>query len=371
MTMLVEKKNIDTQFGMIPDEILNYVLSMYQFDNSWLVLPFINVNKKAIAINRRSETARKAVILYKSELYILKEIPWYCSNEEFVNYEVNFQMILKENRIPIPEIIKNSNEKLYTKINLMNQEKFFFLQRYIKGSSWIGLDENLKDSAKSLARLHNASMENRNKIIREYNPPKSSVFDLADKMLKVLEEVINEKKEKISAKVLIDLQAFCSYAKEKNQWAKSFAIKKGYDEISCPIHGDFNPWNLIYDSNNSNITGIIDFDNSILDNPIHDVVEAILDFCFFKYKTQRMIFKGIPDEFNKHNAKVFFEHYINECSEGSNKFNKYISEVAVAISIELISLGLVRGDYDFDECNKIIGVVNYIEKEIINIACNV
>src|SRR5690554_3104170 len=105
--MLVEKKDTDFYLGMIPDDVMFSILREYGFDDSWIVLPFLNINNKALAINRRSETSRKAVLLYKGELYILKEIPWYCSNKEFVNFATEIQYFLMENNIPIPQLLRN------------------------------------------------------------------------------------------------------------------------------------------------------------------------------------------------------------------------------------------------------------------------
>lgn len=360
--MLIEKKEVDVHFGMILDQILFHVLKNYGFDDSWIVLPFINANKKPVAFNRRSETARKAVILYKNELYILKEIPWYCSSEDFVKYEMNFQQILRNENIIIPEIITNLEGNLYTKIKLFNQEKFFFLQKYIQGKSWDETESKLISAAENLAKLHKCSMKNSKKIIKEFKPPKSTVFDLADRMLNVLEQGKLNKRNSTDYKKNEIIQKFCNECKRKNISAKKWAIENGYSQLAIPVHGDYNPWNIIFDAYYNEVVGIIDFDNSIIDNTVHDVVEAILDFCLFTYKDQRTIFENVPTKFNKSYAKLFLKTYIEEYGKEFMNTFPYISQVALSIAIELISLGLERGDYKYMECNELLEIIDLCPK---------
>lgn len=47
---------------MIDDFLLDTILDYYFDNKAWFVLPIISANSKPIAMNKRSETARKAVI---------------------------------------------------------------------------------------------------------------------------------------------------------------------------------------------------------------------------------------------------------------------------------------------------------------------
>ncbi len=347
--MFIEKKSIDTYLGLLPDEVLDTLLKRFGFDESWIILPFLNVNGKEVAINRRSETAKKAIILYQEKFFILKEIPWYCSNKEFVQYELSYQIELFKQGFPIPKIHATIEKKLFTEFTYDKTEKYFFLQEFIDGNSWDGATKKLQNTAKSLACLHNCSLVNEktiNAII-----PVGNVFYFAEKMVTVINDVLLDKSSQVASSDLEKINTFISYANEKITKAKTDAQKKGYNEIAFPIHGDFNPWNLIYNDSDE-IIGVVDFDNSIKDNPVHDLAETILDFCFFTYRNQKTRLSGVPTILNEHFCVEILQAYYNTVDKSLMKVIDYLEEAALAVSIELFSLGIVRGDYNFSDCNE-------------------
>lgn len=355
--MLVEKKAMDIYLGLINDEFVYLALQHYGFDNTWIVLPFMDINKRAIAVNRRSETARKAVILYKNELYILKEIPWYCSDDTFVNYEINLQVKLQHMGLPIPEMMKTLHGTYYTCLKDGTAEKFYFLQRFISGGSWDTIDGYVKSAGKVLAEMHNKAQLISDEITSLYQPPYTNVFDLADKMIDVLSETVVEKSNILSTSDIHIIKNFCEACKEKVRMNRNSAMEKGYSGFRMPIHGDYNPWNLIYHPQTAVVLGIVDFDNSIIDNPVHDVVEALIDFCFLTYKNQTTRFRGIPTVFNKTYGELFLGAYMDIYGGDIHKFAPYAKEVSVTISMELAALGLVRGDYHFQDCPKLLEMI--------------
>lgn len=349
--MFIEKKSIDTYLGLLPDEVLDTLLKRFDFDETWIVLPFLNVNGKEVAINRRSETAKKAIILYQEKFFILKEIPWYCSNKEFVQYELSYQVELFKNGYPIPQILTTSNGSLFTDFTYDKVEKYFFLQEFIVGNSWDGNIAKLQNTAKSLGRLHNSSLETEKNLIATV--PVGNVFSLTEKMVNVITDVLTDKSKQVANVDLDKLSAFISYSKDKIEKAKADAQKKGYNEIAFPIHGDFNPWNLIYNDSHE-IIGVVDFDNSIKDNPVHDLAETILDFCFFTFRNQKTRLSGVPTILNKNLCKEILQSYYKEADKTLAKTIEYLEEAALAISIELFALGIVRGDYNFNDCASFI-----------------
>jgi len=349
--MFIEKKSIDTYLGLLPDEVLDTLLKKFGFNESWIVLPFLNVNGKEVAINRRSETAKKAIILYQEKFFILKEIPWYCSNKEFVTYELSYQVELFKQGFPIPQIQTTIDGNLFTEFIYDNTEKYFFLQEFIVGNSWDGVAKKLTNTTKSLACLHNNSLVIENNL--NATIPVGDVFSLAEKMVKVINDVLSDKLKQVASSDIDKINAFILYANEKLTKIKTDAQKKGYSEIAFPIHGDFNPWNLIYNEFHE-IIGVVDFDNSIKDNPVHDLAETILDFCFFTFRNQKTRLSGVPTILNANLCKEILESYYLSVDVSLKRTIEYLEEVAMAISIELFALGIVRGDYNFNDCESFI-----------------
>lgn len=365
--MFIEKKSIDTYLGQLPDEVLDTLLKKFGFDETWIVLPFLNVNGKEVAINRRSETAKKAIILYQEKFFMLKEIPWYCSNKDFVQYELSYQVELFKQGFPIPKIQTTSDGNLFTEFTYDETEKYFFLQEFIIGNSWDGNIKKLQNTAKSLACLHNISLETKQNL--KATIPVGNVFSLAEKMVNVITEVLNDKSNQVTKTDSDKLRAFITYANVELAQAKLNAENKKYNEIAFPIHGDFNPWNLIYNDSHD-IIGVIDFDNSIKDNPVHDLAETILDFCFFTFRNQKTRLSGVPTILNENLCKEILQSYYKEADKPLAKTIEYLEEAALAISIELFALGIVRGDYNFNDCASFILANDKMFEDLKNIKKN-
>ncbi len=361
--MLIKKKNIDECLGMLSDDLIYTVLKKYDVGKNWIVLPFLNINGTAIIFNRRSETAKKAILLINNEHFVLKEIPWYCANAHYVRYELLFQEYLYMQGLPIPEIIKTKKQKLF--VSLEN-DKFFFLQRFKFGSSWKKNSAELINSAKALADIHLSSMLNSKELIGCYNPPQTTVFELSLKMLDVLNEVGLENSKFISQEDLRELEIFYKEKKDSIVSLEKSAIKKNYNDSFICIHGDYNPWNIIYDQSNYSVTGIVDFDNSVIDNPVHDVAEGILDFCFFVFKEQMTRFKSIPSGFQSENATLFLVNYmVTYRKRGVDlHFLEYFYESVIAVAIELFALGIVRGDFNLKDLNQINKSIELLKNEV-------
>ena len=336
--MLIEKKDIDTYLGMLPDTVMSDCMRQFGYsEDEWIVLPFLNINNNAVAINRRSETARKAIIMLKNgEKIILKEIPWYCSSIEFTKYEISFQKSLMELNCPIPYIYITREGTNFCTVNYNGMERYSFAQKFQDGESWKASMNEYISMATILAIFHKKCYRLTDSMIF-YNPPKSNVFVLAQKMLDVAKQNICEVNRGI-----VEFERYYTYDKNQIEQYKKEAEKQKYFETMVPVHGDFNPWNLIF-SNTGEVLAIVDFDNSIIDNPVHDLSEALVDVCFFKYKPNTTRFKDIPKEFLFEKAKLFLETY--EKNLGSDLF-PLVPCVSAVITIELVALAIARFDYN-------------------------
>jgi len=367
--MLIAKKDMDTYLGILPDNLIYQSLDAYGFDDSWIVLPFMNINNKALAINRRSETARKAVILYKEEVYILKEIPWYCASKDFVAYEMHLQENLRSCGNPIPKILKAGNGELFIHLFREDKEKFLFLQRFISGRSWAGTDTQDLNASRTLARLHKSFYEISRQMKCHFNPPCTTVFDLANKMLAVTQQVLKENSEHLCARDITGFNDFFARQSERIALCQETAFALGYKEIAVPIHGDYNPWNIVFDPNTGDASGIIDFDNSAIDNPVHDLAEFLLNFCFLKFRSNVTRYSEAPTSFDANRALMLISEYRKEYGEKTLHLLQYLTEAMVVTTIELFALGLVRGDYSLNELSTLetaIEIVNTPISRLVN-----
>jgi Ser/Thr protein kinase RdoA (MazF antagonist) len=356
--------------GLLPDSTIEQAVREYGITEPWVVLPFLNIEGRGIAVNRRSETARKAIIKTDSELLLLKEIPWYCSNLPFVKYELNLQEELRSAGLPIPPIRRTPRNDMFITMIRDSSEKFLFMQPFILGKSWNKSPQKTFNSGKELASLHLASQTSSCAFDRD--APRGNIFDLAVRMIDVGKVEIADKKETIRPDDIHILNSYVNYALERVESCRRVSVDRGYEALCIPVHGDYNPWNLIFREEDEKVNAILDFDNTIIDNPVHDLAEALAEFSYFTFRHQKTRYEGVPDKIEEAIFLDFLRGYADVAPQLINMVKLYLSEAFCVIAIELFTLGIVRGDYEFRDCIPFIGsntvslnVVNRIIQELI------
>jgi len=359
MSQLVKKKEIDIFQGLIPDALIEKcVKDRFKNVNKWLSLPFINVAEKAILITRRSETARKAIILLdNNELVFIKELPWYCSSKKFVEYQTDLLLFLDEYNISVPKLIPTYNKLFYTKYDFEGDNKYLIVQEHIYGTSWKNTKIEALNAAAELRKLHKVLDSYYNKIDKTL-VSKTNAYLKANQMLDVS---LKSNKDKNKEKT-IDLINYYKTKKHDLNIYKEELYKCGYLESLSIIHGDYNPSNMIF-SQTHDILAIIDFDNSSIDNQYRDIVEMILTFCFFKYRQNTTRFSVVPKRFDIVLATEMIKKYFS----GKLIENiEMIPSLAAIVSIELVALAVARFDFnDFNELYLIDKTVYNSFKKII------
>jgi Ser/Thr protein kinase RdoA (MazF antagonist) len=344
--MPVEKRALDASMGMIPDEEL--VASLRDFDRAenWTVLPFLSVDEKVIATNRKSETARKAIVQHDGESFVLKEFPWYCSDEAFIEFTLSFQQHLRDAGVPIPRFEERRDGRRYTRFD----DDYLFMQEYVTGSSWTAEPGQARSVGRALADLHEQSAAARD-AIASTDRFHENVFELADGMVDIVRELLRDNRESLPSGDVSHLERYVETVEDVLATRKQSATERGYDDVRIPVHGDYNPWNVIFDERDE-VAAIIDFDNATVDNPAHDVAEGLLDHSFIEYRGKTTRFDGVPDRFDERLAAAFLDGYCE--SAFAETVEPYLADVASAVYLELASLGAVRGDFEFADLERIV-----------------
>lgn len=292
-------------------------------------------------------------VSYKNKNYILKQIPPYCANIQFLDAALLFRETLREMGIPIPKFIKTSDNKKYALEKLESgKDRIYILENFIDGISWKKKKEQVENMASMLAKIHKISHDiffskkqtTEISYDKKLELPKKNVFDIASHMLKISKEVLSTNSTWNSDKKNF-LNSFINKCHVHLQKIKKSAMKKGYNTIMIPIHGDYNPTNILFDKEN-NIIGIIDFDDCCIDNPIHDIATALLCICYFPFEKKGKLFLDkYQYELSIRNAKLFFSHYFKNSHLNSEKIIPYIDEAFEAIAIQCLALYLIKGIY--------------------------
>lgn len=360
--MTVVYKPIDTSYGMISDDLISRVLSEYGFDSSWIILPLTNVNECIIAFNRRSETARKVIFLLRNKVYILKEIPWYCSTQEFVEFELSFQTYLHRKNIPMPKIIPTKNNMLWVK----EMNRYYYLQEYIEGYAWKKSLSGAEKIGSILAELHTASSKWKS---APTGLGCENILQPARNILSVLRKFIGNNKANLSDDMSSLLDKYINICSKKLAKVHISTGDESYNSLLLYVHGDFNPWNIIFDSN-GDVAGITDFDNACFDNPVHDIAECLVDYCFMQYRPYSTRFEKVPHEFDQDLAFHIIKGYREVNEKMFQSTIKFLPSAVTAIFIELCSLGLLRGDFDHSESVHLLSSLDILEESIYNLICH-
>lgn len=282
-------------------------------------------------LNTQFTTARVTVIKdLLNNLYIIKEFPWYCANETFVDAVLSFQDILSKN-VPIPKILKTKNDKFY--IQDEKSKSFFFIQEFKTAHSWKGTHSQAFSLGTLLGNFHRHAQQTSNVAV-----PKETIFEVATGLLKLTASIDdpewNAIKETFIKKTIDD------FAITENE-----SKKLGYYQILFPIHADYNYTNILF-GEKGEVKGLLDFDNSLIDNPIHDIAQALIFMGCVTLKKGTPFFKMIGPL--KENAPLM-ETFINAyCTTNQDLYDKVIHLLplaARAVYLKIIVVGFLRRDF--------------------------
>ena len=302
-------------------------------------------------------------VLFKDKKHILKEIPPYCSDTNFLQASFCLRDCLRENGIPVPVLISTKQNKRYiTKKGYSGKEKVYLLEEFMDGKSWSKKQETIESMAFMLGNLHRSSASAFEEISEKtqiyqrelLDLPRKNIFELATIITGVaIEEIVGSEKA-LSTSELESLENFIHECQTRLERIEISALQKGYNLISIPIHGDYNPTNILFDQKNQ-VSGVIDFDNCCITNPIHDVGTALLHISYFSFEKEVLPkCEGLQHENNLRNAKIFLDSYFQSAPVKPEQVLPYIEEVAEAVAIQLSTLYLIKGIYTkFSHANEL------------------
>jgi thiamine kinase-like enzyme len=144
---------------------------------------------------------------------------------------------------------------------------------------------------------------------------------------------------------LFQTEAICEIRRYLNEAGKIFnSVPPARFILS---HGDYSPFNLVFESKNCKVIAVNDFDNVGLLLRVHDLAEAILTFSYISYQGCSSNFANVlPEKINFQMASAVLKGYTSVIKL-ENDEKRVLDRVAMSIWIELISLGIIREDFGF------------------------
>ncbi len=114
--MPIKERLSDPLSGTIPASEVSEALKLYGLDSGWVIMPLVGRGTNIYAINRRSQTTKKAFIKQNGGFYVMKQLPWYCASDNFANYSTEFQQELSRHGLPVPELLRARDGKRWVHV---------------------------------------------------------------------------------------------------------------------------------------------------------------------------------------------------------------------------------------------------------------
>ncbi|MDX2552814.1 phosphotransferase enzyme family protein [Streptomyces stelliscabiei] len=334
--MSTDAKPLDTSIGVISDDQLARVQAAFGLKDL-LVLPFFSLNKSIIDLRRRTETARKVFIESEQGVLFLKELPWYCSSVEFAAFQTELLSQLHALGAPVARPLTTCSGHSF--FHDRRTGSIFILQPYVEGRSWTGGDGEARAAGRALAGLHTHAGQTRMKGW----PGMRDAFVGAESLVSLLQDSAEHPEP-----VREEIHDFAGLALAVIERCRTEAYAAGYGAEVLPVHGDFNPFNLIFGETRDSaetVVGVVDFDNACLDDRAHDLGESLVRFGWVNYRGLSSAYGAVPTGFDRSAVAAVLAGYREADEASATAARPLLPAVMTAVALELAAIGLLSAYY--------------------------
>ena len=344
--MPVREKPISPEFFNFDDHTLRVVEREFMIKDLDAFYPLLLDGQNCTLLEIRSETSRKAVVgaTGSSKRYFLKQVPWYCDDQERLSFSHAFQSHLTSASQPVPRLHLTQSGGTWVEV----RDAKFVLFDFVAAERFAGNILQVRGAAEGLARIHTVVYP---EDVRLAEP--QDLFSFARDHVDLLRDA-HRFDDMLAVKSLVD----DLYRRVESLYTK--AIELGWATLpSQPVHGDYSPWNVLFEADGS-IAAILDFDNCDFGPVIHDVAEGLVTFCAVRYRQDSTNFAGSPTCWDFDRGREFLASY---------ERIRPLSAVEVAcvpilvdlILTEFLCLGLVRRDLTLAEVSEYVQFLSNVQ----------
>lgn len=335
--MVRDLKPTDLSIGAFSDDQLDRVQRAYGLESA-MVLPFFALNDSITDLRRRTETARKAFIETERGVLFLKELPWYCASVEFARFQSELLTGLGAEGAAVAAPLPTRSGEGFFHDRVTGS--LFLLQPYLEGRSWVGGVGQARSAGRALAALHHCG----SRVTIAPYPGMTDVFDSAAALISLL---LDGWAGSDSAVGEVTSLATSALAAVEQCRAEAYAV--GYGSVAVPVHGDFNPFNVVFGASSDSVVGVVDFDKACLDDPAHDLGEALVRFGWIKYRGFSSVYGAVPSEFDLAATSAVVSGYRDYSEATANAARQFLPAVMTVVALELAAIGLLASYYDADD----------------------
>lgn len=323
--MPIKQKPIDTRFFNFDEGTLERVSHEYGIPTLDLFFPILTDGHTCSLLETRSATSRKIILGSSKDLgtkFFLKQIPWYCDDHDSVANSHAIQNHLHDRGCPVAAIYKTSEGGSWLEFG---REKYVLFE-YVHGNRYSSTLPDIQRAAISLGMIHSAG------VPKDVSKNHETIEGLAREHIALLGNNGGTQEE---MRILHDVTS------------RALSGLKDGSYSNCPLavsHGDFSPWNLIFDSRKAAAI-VVDFDNVSIEPRVGDIAEAIITFFHTVYKGDTTNLQSFCDAVDKQNALSFMKAYSDIAGSLTASEQKCLAPVGALKVVQLYSLGRIRGDF--------------------------
>lgn len=278
-----------------------------------------------------SFTSRKCIISdLKGKEYFLKRKPQYSLREPQKTRAASLQISLASNLDYVPKIIGTKYGSPYANIG----SSFFLLTPFVNGGFFIGRIEQSDACASALGEIH--------RVASQILDPQKDFIDSTQETLNFISMVkgLDFPNNDLKTSVLDEMQILTEQFHSTNDGEKGW------------LHGDFSPYNMVFNGNT--VIAINDFDNVTYGPLARDVAECILTHTDINYAGATSSLRApIRTTIDMSRMIKMLKTYLLTNPISKNELVDFPNQMSL-LWLELMSLGLLRGDYSLTDVQKVI-----------------
>ncbi len=292
-----------------------------------------------------SFTSRKGIIYtQEGHAFFAKQKPVYSLENGQHHHAASMQVALSKTLSYVPPIIPTKDGQPYAFV----QNAWYFLTPYIQGDFYMGKIEQSISSARVLGAMH--------RVARLTLPPAPVSTDFMEESLKFVD---------LFAQLdFPDQTLHTSLVHRMKHILRSMQATK--TAVDGWIHGDFAPFNLLFQANT--VIAVNDFDNVLYGPLSKDIAECLLTNCGVNYAGVTSSMRPpIRTTLDLERAKRMLAAYLQESNLRKEQLAD-LPEQSVFSWFELISVGLLRGDFSLRDVENAIffpSVLHQIMRDIL------
>lgn len=257
--------------------------------------------------------------------YFLKQKAAYCSEERQLAKSALLQRVASEQMTCVPRIIHTAGT---SNPHASIGNRAFLLTPYVDGYFFMGRPAQSFSCVETLGRIHAIGMR--------LEKPDTDVLNSYEETCGWIERLGQIATTDTSAKqdVLSRMKGMADLNLTRN------AGRTGW------LHGDFAPYNMVFDKADR-VTAVNDFDNATYGPLARDVAECILTHCGIMYAGPSSSLRPpICTRLDTERGKRMLECYLGTTGIAAEDMVELREQFSL-IWLELLSLGIVRGDFSF------------------------